>query len=162
MYHPKKIEDQEIFNEYLSSIYSQIPTKSLLLSGQDMNTNLGVRSLKNDSIGSYGLFKKNKKGVKAVNILRLHKLFATTTFFEHRDKVTWKIFDGKNTFFQLDHWIINSLRYVKDSKVVDFKEPSDYSALLLKLKISIKKRKKIVNKNVDRIFFSKTKHFVKI
>lgn len=103
VYCPNKIEDQEIFNEYLSSIYSQIPTKSLLLSGQDMNTNLGVRSLKNDSIGSYGLFKKNKKGVKAVNILRLHKLFATTTFFEHRDKVTWKIFDGKNTFFQLDH-----------------------------------------------------------
>ena len=31
VYCPNKIEDQEIFNEYLSSIYSQIKTKSLLL-----------------------------------------------------------------------------------------------------------------------------------
>ena len=87
MYHPNEIKGQEILNKYLSSIYSQIPTKLLLLLGQDMNANLGVR-FKKKSIGPYGLSKRNKKGEEVVNILRLHTLFTTTIVFEHKDKVT--------------------------------------------------------------------------
>ena len=46
VYHPNNIENQEILNEYLSSIYSQVQSKYFLQSDQDMNANLSVRSNK--------------------------------------------------------------------------------------------------------------------
>ena len=43
-YHPNKIENQIIFNNYLSSIYSEIPSSTILISGHDMNSCIGSKT----------------------------------------------------------------------------------------------------------------------
>ena len=49
-----------------------------------MNASLGVRTDKKDIIGNHGLKKRNTKGEEALNLLRSHKFYATTTFFDHK------------------------------------------------------------------------------
>ena len=99
----------------------------------------------NDSvfiIGNHDLKKRNMKGEEALNLLRSHKFYASTTFFDHKNYTTWKSFDGLNKSFQLDHRITNSLNIIKDAKVIDYGVPSDHSAIVLILKFPKKKRGK--------------------
>ena len=49
----------------------------------------------------------------------------------------------KNTPYNLDQWITNSLENIQDSKVVDFGVHSDHSAMLLCLKFKNPKNNKI-------------------
>ena len=55
MYHPGDIEDQEIFNQYLSSNHSLVLNETMFLLDDDMNASLGVRLNKEDIIGRYWL-----------------------------------------------------------------------------------------------------------
>ena len=114
--------------------------KILFLSGQDMNASLGVRTDKKDIVGNHGLKKRNMKGEEALNLLRSHKFYASSTFFDHKYYTTWKSFDGLNKSFQLDHWITNSLSIIKDAKVIDYGVPSDHSAIILILKFPKEKK----------------------
>ena len=43
-YHPNEIENQIIFKNYLSSIYSEIPSSTILISGHDMNSCIGSKT----------------------------------------------------------------------------------------------------------------------
>ena len=101
-YHPNEIENQIIFNNYLSSIYSEIPSSTILISGHDMNRCIGSKTKNCISIGKHGLEKINEKGLEAANLLRSFNLKAALTFYDHKHKITWKIFDGKTTAYQLD------------------------------------------------------------
>ena len=69
VYHPVCYEDQLFFNNYLSSVYDVVPSSYIIMSGKDLNTNIGVSNnkleYKND--GKFGINNRNSKGVQAVN-----------------------------------------------------------------------------------------------
>ena len=58
-----------------------------------MNASLGVSTEKKYIIGNHGLKKRNKKGEEALNLLRSHTFYTSTTFFDHKNYATWKRFD---------------------------------------------------------------------
>ena len=152
VYHPVDYKDQLIFNNFLSSIYDTIPSSYIIMSGQDMNANIGISNnkLQCNNVGKFGLNNRNAKGVEAVNLLRTHNLYAPITFFKHKHVVTWKSFDGSNTPFQLDQWITSHLNHVHDCKVIKFGVPSDHSAILIKVKFkTLKKKIMACNNNID-------------
>ena len=102
-----------------------------------------------DTLGRFSINIRNRKGEEALNLLRSHKLFTISSVFNHKHKTTWKSFYGKDTKFQLDHWIMSSLKYIQNSKVVNFWTPSDHSVILLKMKILSKKPVIRLMKNFD-------------
>ena len=66
MYHPVDEKDQLLFNNYISSIYDSVPSNYVLMSGQDMNANIGVSKVKIEckNIGTFGIDNRNKKELK--------------------------------------------------------------------------------------------------
>ena len=84
-YHPTDSKDQSKFNNFISSIYDTTPKSYFLISGQDMNANIGTRENKIcKSIGPFGINNRNAKGAEAVNILRIRNLHAPLTFYQHK------------------------------------------------------------------------------
>ena len=70
--------------------------------------------------------------------------------FKHKHIVTWKIFDGSNTPFQLDQWITSHLNHVHYCKVIKFEVPSDHSVILIEVKFkNLKKKNMVCNDNID-------------
>ena len=136
-----------MFNNYLSSIYSTIPQSCFLISGQNMNANIGVKSNKCTSMGPHGLDNINETGSEAINILRSHNLKAPLILFNYRDKITWRSFNELNTSFQLDQWITSNMKFITDTKVVDYVIPSDHSAVRVFLKLTLKQKRIIISKN---------------
>ena len=76
-----------------------------------------------------------------VNLLWSFNLKAALTFYHHKYKTTWKSFDGKNTAYQLDQWVVNSLSHIKDAYIIDYGVYSDHSEIKIDLKL--KKVKKL-------------------
>ena len=70
-----------------------------------MNANIGFRRENNefDCVGSLGIKNRNSKGVEALNLLTMHNMFASSTFFLHKNYTTWNRFNGKNTPYHLDN-----------------------------------------------------------
>ena len=64
----------------------------------------------------------------------MHDIFASSTFFIHKNYTTWKSFNGKNKPYHLYQRISNSMNHIKHSKVVNFVIPRDHSAIQLSLK----------------------------
>ena len=63
IYHPVGQDDHKWFNEDLESFYNAIPRNDELLSGQDVNSNIGIRSkMFCDVIRPNGIDNKNSKG----------------------------------------------------------------------------------------------------
>ena len=112
-----------------------------------MNANICVKSNECTSIGPQSLDNVNEKGLEVINILRSRNLKAPLTFFNHRDKITWRSFNELKIPFQLDQWIINNLTFITDAKVVDYGIPSDHSAIRVFLKLTIKQKKIAISKN---------------
>ena len=50
-------------------------------------------------------------------------------------------FRCKNSSFQLDQWIINSMKHVKDCKLINYGVTSDHSTTILNLKAELNKEK---------------------
>ena len=103
-----------------------------------MNANIGVKSNKCTSIVPHGLDNINEKGLEAIIILRSHNLKAPLTFFNHRDKITWRSFNELKTSSQLNQWINNNMTFITDAKVVDYGISCDHSAVRLFLKLTLK------------------------
>ena len=152
VYHPVDYKDKLIFNNFLSSVYETIPSSYIIMSGQDMNKNIGIinNKLQCNNVGKFDINNRNAKGVEVVNLLRTHNVYAPMTFFKHKHVVAWKSFDGSNTPFQLDQWITSHLNHVHDYKVIKFEVPSDHSAILIKVKFkTLKKKIMACNNNID-------------
>ena len=145
VYHPVDYKYQLIFKNFLSSVYDTI-LSYIIMSGQDMNTNIGISSnkLQCNNVGKFVLNNRNAKCVEAVNLLRTHNSYAPMTFFKHKHVATWKCFDGSNTPYQLYQCIMSHLNHVHDCKVVKFAVPSDHSAILIKVKFKTLKKKNMV------------------
>ena len=106
VYHPIDAKEYLKFNNYISSNYDSTPKSYFMTSRQDINASIGSREMKScKQIGPHGINNRNAKGAEAVNLLRMHDLYAPLTFYCHKEKVIWSSFDGKNTKFQLDQWI---------------------------------------------------------
>ena len=69
VYHPTDKKLQTEFNDYLSSIYSTIPSNYVFISGQDLNASIGIKSsieiCKN--MCCFGLNNRNEKGLEVLN-----------------------------------------------------------------------------------------------
>ena len=94
-YHPNEIENQIIFKNYLSSIYSEISSSTILISGHDMNSCIGSKTKNCISVGKHGLEKINEIGLEAVNVLWSLNLKATLTFMIINIKLNGKVSMGK-------------------------------------------------------------------
>ena len=79
VYHPNDFDDQIMFTHYLSSINTIILRNCFLISGQDMNRNIGTKSNKCISIGPHGLDHVNEEDLEVIDILRSHKLKTSLT-----------------------------------------------------------------------------------
>jgi len=136
-YSPVKHHDQVPFNAYLNGIFTGIPPDTLFFQGQDVNAALGIHRDGDDFssvVGRFGLCKRDKRGAEFLGLLQSHNLRAVTTFFRHRHYHTWMDFGSSATVHQLDHWITNAHRFVRDTKVVDLGVDSDHSAIRLDLR----------------------------
>ena len=74
IYHPVENDDQKRFNEELASFYNNILRSAKLLSGQDVNPNIGVLSkMFRDVIGPNRIDNRNTKGKKLLFLLAIIK-----------------------------------------------------------------------------------------
>ena len=74
IYHPVENDDQKRFNEELASFYNNILSSAKLLSGQDVNPNIGVLSkMFRDVIGPNRIDNRNTKGKKLLFLLAIIK-----------------------------------------------------------------------------------------
>lgn len=73
-YHPNENENKIIFNNYLFTVYSNIASSTILMSGQDMNCCIWSKPKDFISIGTHGLNKTNEKGIDNINLLRYFNL----------------------------------------------------------------------------------------
>lgn len=135
-YSPVKHHDQVPFNAYLNGVFTGISPDTLFFQVQDVNAALGTHRDGDEFfsvVGRFGLCKRDKRGVDFLGILQSHNLRAVTTFFSHLHH-NWMGFGSTASAHQLDHWITNAHRFVRDAKVVDLGVDSDHSAIRLDLR----------------------------
>ena len=86
IYHPVEHNDQKRLNEELSSFYNAIPWNYKLLSVQDVNSNIGVRSkMFRDVIRPNGIDNRNAKDKYLLFLLNSIKLRVLLTYFRHEN-----------------------------------------------------------------------------
>ena len=95
----------------------------------------GSKSKAYISVGTHRLQKTNEKGIEDIDLLRSLNLIAALTFYDHKHKITCKIFDGNNTAYQLDKWMVNLLYHIKDTYIIDYGVYSDHSTINTDLKL---------------------------
>ena len=155
LYHPNENENEIIFTNYLSTVYLNLHSSTILISGQDLNCCSGSKSKNYISVETCGLKKTNEKEIEAINLLRYFNLKVTLTFMitniNHLENLWWK-----NTTYQPDQWIVNSLSHVKDSYIIDYDVYSDHYAIkvALKLKNILKKFTSLVNSSSSSVMGS--------
>lgn len=72
-------EEQEVFNQYLSDVYTGIPPDTLLFQGQDLNASLGCHQEGDgfhEVLGQHGLARRDEKGKEFLDLLQAHNLRA--------------------------------------------------------------------------------------
>ena len=80
IYHHVEHNDQKHFNKELASSYNTIPRNAKLLSGQDVNSNIGVRSkMLRDVIGPNRIDNRNAKGKDLPFLLNIIKFIVLLT-----------------------------------------------------------------------------------
>lgn len=94
-YSPVEAPEQLIFNEFLSSIYTDIGTNTFFFQGQDVNASLGT--LNSDEnlanvLGRYGIEKRDDRGKETLDLLRTHNLCVATSYFQQPSYCTWTVF----------------------------------------------------------------------
>ena len=105
IYHPVDNEDQKRFNEELASFYTAIPRNAKLLSGQDVNSNIGVRSkMFRDVIGKNGINNRNAKGKDLLFLLNNIKFRVLLTYFRRDNYTTWRSFNSTKSPHILDNF----------------------------------------------------------
>ena len=77
-------EDQKQFNKELASSYNTIPCNSEPLAGQDVNSNIGVRSkMFRNVIGTNGIDNRNAKSKDLLFLLSIIKFRVLLTYTLH-------------------------------------------------------------------------------
>jgi hypothetical protein len=88
IYHPVDNIEFEDFNTILSSIFTQTPPDTNIILGHDINANVGTSSNNGqhfkETIGTYGVENRNKKGISLINLMASLSMKITTSFFNPR------------------------------------------------------------------------------
>ena len=106
IYHPVDHEDQKQFNEELASFYNFIPRNAKLLSGQDVNCNIRIRSKSfGNAIGTCGINNKSAKGRYLLFLLHSIKFRVLLTYFRGKNYTTWRSFNSTRFPHILDNFI---------------------------------------------------------
>ena len=70
VYHRVDPDDQIIFYDSLSAYFSNAPRKSEVITGSDVNANVGIRSTRySQELGPFRLNNRNEKGIKLNNLI---------------------------------------------------------------------------------------------
>ena len=190
-YHPnssKNNEEHEEFTNHLSDLYSNAPTNSIIISGEDVKASLGNRldhSIFNEAndgkaggIGLFGNHKPNERGRQVLEYIQTHNLSIASSWFEKK---------RYDTFFshllqkhlQLDHFITSQTnqRSILDCGHTNSPFNSDHLPVKIKLRIAskippkgtkkvkatkLKKRKRGRRKEVRNATHSKHSHLSSI
>ena len=84
IYHPVEHYDQKRYNKELESFYNDIHWNTELLSGQDINSNIGIRSkMFCNVIGPNGLDNRNAKCKELLFLLNIIIFRVLLTYFRH-------------------------------------------------------------------------------
>ena len=96
----------KVFNEELDSFYTKILRNAELLSGQDINLDMGTQSeMLSDVLGPNGIDNRNSKGNDFLFLLRYNKFRLLLTYFNHDNSVTWQSFNANKNPHMLDDFI---------------------------------------------------------
>ena len=151
IYHPVEHDEQKYFNDELDAFYGRAPRNAEILSGQDINANAGVATVRfRDVIGPNGINNRNVKGKDFLFLLKSNKLKLLLTFFKHRNYITYRSFNQLRTPHMLDNFVCSEkfFKRVKDCKVVSTGVRSDHSAIQVTFKLTSIKFKVNAKKHV--------------
>ena len=155
IYHPVDHEDQKRFNEELVSFYNAIPRNGELLTGQDVNSNIGVRSKMFRDVIRPNCINNRKAKVKSLLFLLNSITFRVSlTYFRHESYTTWRSFNFTRSPHMLDNFILSLpfFRRVKYCKVVDIGMRSNHTEILTSFKLTAIKFK-VNEKLVTHIYW---------
>ena len=106
IYRPVEHDDQKRFNKELASFYNAIPRNAELLAGQDVNSNIGVRSkMFRDVIGPNRIDNRNAEGKELLFLLNSNKFRVLLNYFRHDSYTTWRSFNSTRSPHMLDNFI---------------------------------------------------------
>ena len=106
IYHPVEHNDQKRFNEELASFYNAILRNTELPVGQDINSNIGVRSkMFRDVIKPNVINNRNAKGKDPLFLLNSNKFRLLLTYFRHDNYTTWRSFNSTRSPHVIDNFI---------------------------------------------------------
>ena len=139
IYNPVEHDDHKRFNKELARFYNAIPRNSELLSSQDVNSNIGVRSkIFCDVIGPNRIDNINGKVKYLLFLLNIIKLRVLLTYFRHKKYTTWMSFNSTRSPHMIDNFIFSQKFFcrVKDCRVVNIGIHNDHTAILTSFKIT--------------------------
>ena len=139
IYHPLYHDDQNRFNQELESFYNTIPWNAKILAGQDVNSNIGVRSnIFRDVIGPIGINNRNAKGKDLLFLINSIKFRVLLTYFRQDNYTTWWSFNSTRYPHMLDKFICSQplFRRVKDCKLVYIGMRSNHTTIPTSFKLT--------------------------
>jgi hypothetical protein len=116
IYHPFDNIEFEDFNTILSSILTQSPPDTNIILGHDINANVGTSSNNGqhfkETIGTYGIENRNKKGISLINLMASLSMKITNSFFNLRPSnldattthTTWRNPNASKSQHMLDYF----------------------------------------------------------
>ena len=98
IYHPMEPEEEVLFNSELSSFYDRILRNAEIVSGQDVNANVGVRSkLYGEVLAPHGINNRDNKGRNLLNLLKFKNLRILNSYFIHPNCCTQRSFNNSKS-----------------------------------------------------------------
>ena len=144
IYHPVEHDYQKRFNEELASFYNAIPRNSELIAGQDVNSNIGVRSkMFRDVIKPNRIDNHNAKVKDLLFLLNSITFRVLLNYLRRNNYTTWRSFNSTRYPHIIDNFICYRpfFRRVKDCEVFNIGMCSDHTAILNSFKITAIKSK---------------------
>ena len=113
VYHPVDNSTHNEFNDVLSMLFRSAPNNSEIISGHDVNANIGIRTeMYKSVIGPHGTNNRNMKGCKILNVFKSHQLKILNSFYSNKAYTNCRSFGKKRSSHNLD--ILNtSLQFSK-------------------------------------------------
>ncbi|XP_066928501.1 craniofacial development protein 2-like [Clytia hemisphaerica] len=140
-------EWDNFFNDLDACISKKLPNDIIII-GSDTNSSIGclnktIDYYNNSCVGQFGLSYANDAGHRFASHLSLNELLAVTTCFRKNNYATW-IHPRSKLKHQIDHFIVKKehFRYVMDAGVSQNAIDSDHSAIVCKLRMISRLKKK--------------------
>ena len=140
VYNPHVEKQYQGFNNYLTSLVTQIPSNAEIIFGQDINANVGIRS-ENDKweevIGPNGFDNRNQKGEWALQWLASNNMKVANSFFTHSSYLTHRSHLPPKAPQMLDVFSVSSSSFKRVRNCKTYKGiSSDHEAVELHLSLT--------------------------